>query len=127
MCIRDSNRGDRAFWPLTGSFIPYRGTAEDWPESFRRLIAEKSITDLVLYGDTRPIHATAVRIAREAGLTVHVFEEGYLRPYWVSYERGGSNGHSRLMELGVPQMRAVLEAVDLDLPEVCLLYTSRCV
>lgn len=73
------NRGDRASWPLTASFIPYRGSAAEWPDRFRSLIAEKSITDLVLYGDTRPVHAAAVRIAREAGLTVHVFEEGYLR------------------------------------------------
>jgi capsular polysaccharide export protein len=28
------------------------------------------------------------------GITVHVFEEGYIRPYWVTYERGGANGNS---------------------------------
>ena len=111
------NRGDRAFWPLTNSFIPYRGTSEDWPQSFQTLIVEKSITDLVLYGDTRPIHAAAVRIAREAGLTVHVFEEGYLRPYWVTYERGGSNGHSRLMQTTVVEMQAALAKADMELPD----------
>ena len=111
------NRGDRAFWPLTNSFSPYRGTAEDWPQSFQTLIVEKSITDLVLYGDTRPIHAAAVRIAREAGLTVHVFEEGYLRPYWVTYERGGSNGHSRLMQTTVAEMQAALAKADMELPD----------
>jgi len=111
------NRGDRAFWPEAESFIAYRGTPEDWPEAFRRLIAEKSITDLVLYGDTRPIHAEAVRLAREAGLTVHVFEEGYLRPYWVTYERGGSNGHSRLMQTTVAEMQAALAKADMELPD----------
>ncbi len=111
------NRGDRAFWPEAESFIAYRGTPQDWPEAFRRLIAEKSITDLVLYGDTRPIHAEAVRLAREAGLTVHVFEEGYLRPYWVTYERGGSNGHSRLMQTTVAEMQAALAKADMELPD----------
>jgi capsular polysaccharide export protein len=111
------NRGDRAFWPEAESFIAYRGTPEDWPEAFRRLIAEKSITDLVLYGDTRPIHAEAVRLAREAGLVVHVFEEGYLRPYWVTYERGGSNGHSRLMQTTVAEMQAALAKADMELPD----------
>lgn len=111
------NRGDRAFWPDTHSYIPYKGTLEQWPMAFRDLIAEKSITDIVLYGDTRPIHAWAVQIARAEGLTVHVFEEGYLRPYWVTYERGGANGHSKLMQLSVPQMQKALESLDMELPD----------
>jgi capsular polysaccharide export protein len=111
------NRGDRAFWPATASYIPYKGKPEDWPLAFRLLIAEKSITDIVLYGDTRPIHAQAILIARAEGLKVHVFEEGYLRPYWVTYERGGSNGNSRLMHLSVPQMQKALASLDMELPD----------
>jgi len=57
------------------------------------------VTDIVLYGDTRPIHAQAVEIANKLGLSVHVFEEGYMRPYWVTYERGGTNGNSRCFEI----------------------------
>jgi capsular polysaccharide export protein len=72
------------------------------------------VTDLVLYGDTRPIHAQAVAAAQAAGLRIHVFEEGYLRPYWVTYERGGTNGHSRLMDMSVAQMRSALENSDMD-------------
>jgi len=111
------NRGDRAFWPSNGSYIPYRGTAEDWPATFASLITAHLVTDIVLYGDTRPIHAQAISIATRAGLTVHVFEEGYLRPYWVTYERGGVNGHSRLMQMTVPQMQAALAQLDMDLPD----------
>ena len=108
------NAGDRAFWFHTKSYIPYRGTPEAWPDRFAELIAEKGVTDIVLYGDVRPIHATAVARARKMGLAVHVFEEGYIRPYWVTYERGGSNGHSRLMAMSVEDMRKVLEQSDLD-------------
>ena len=86
----------------------------DWRPTFRALAAEKGVTDLVLYGDTRPIHAHAVQEAREMGLRIHVFEEGYLRPYWVTYERGGANGHSRLMEMSVDTMRRALENSDMD-------------
>ena len=111
------NRGDRAFWPDAGTYIPHKGSLADWPAAFRSLIAQKQITDIVLYGDTRPIHAIAVQAARAAGITVHVFEEGYLRPYWVTYERGGSNGNSRLMQMSVPQMQKALEALDMDLPD----------
>jgi capsular polysaccharide export protein len=111
------NAGDRAFWFGTPGYIPYRGTPDTWPVTCESLLDEYRITDLVLYGDTRPIHAQAIAIAHARGLTVHVFEEGYMRPFWVTYERGGSNGHSRLMEMTVADMRHALESSDLDVPE----------
>jgi capsular polysaccharide export protein len=108
------NAGDQAFWRDRNTYIPFTGSASDWPDTFRRILDDKKITDIVLYGDTRPIHAQAVEIAHTAGLTVHVFEEGYMRPYWVTYERDGTNGNSRLMEMSVQQMRAALENSDMD-------------
>ena len=108
------NAGDQAFWPDRRSYIPYLDTPENWPATFTALLSDKGVTDLVLYGDTRPIHAQAVAAARTAGLRIHVFEEGYLRPYWVTYERGGTNGHSRLMDMSVAQMRSALENSDMD-------------
>ncbi|SLN22544.1 capsule biosynthesis protein [Pseudooctadecabacter jejudonensis] len=111
------NAGDRAFWFGAKGYIPYRGTPEDWADTFVALLDEHAITDIVLYGDTRPIHAQAAQIAKDRGLTVHVFEEGYMRPYWVTYERGGSNGHSRLMDTSVADMRGALAQSELDIPE----------
>ena len=110
------NAGDRAFWFHPRSYIPYRGTSADWADTFTAMIAEKSVTDIVLYGDTRPIHAEAVAEAKRRGITVHVFEEGYMRPYWVSYERGGSNGNSRLMDMTIPQMQTALAQSDMEAP-----------
>lgn len=91
------NQGDRTFWP-GAAYIAHQGGVQTWADHLTRLLDDKSVTDIVLYGDTRPVHAMAVQIATARNLTVHVFEEGYLRPYWVTYERGGSNGHSRLMQ-----------------------------
>ncbi len=110
------NLGDRVFWPGPG-YIAFEGGHDEWTATCAAILDRQRITDLVLYGDTRPIHAQAVALARERGISVHVFEEGYLRPYWVTYERGGANGHSRLMELPVPEMQAALERVDPDLPD----------
>lgn len=111
------NMGDRAFWNDGDSYIPWTGTPEDWPAGCADLMDRHGITDLVLYGDTRPIHAQAVELARTRGIMVHVFEEGYLRPYWVTYERGGSNGHSRLMKMTLAEMRAALENADDEVPD----------
>lgn len=111
------NAGDRAFWRDGARYIAHRDGPAAWPGHCARLLHDHGITDLVLYGDTRPIHAAAVALARERGITIHVFEEGYLRPYWTTYERGGSNGHSRLMQLALQDMRKALERCDMDLPD----------
>ncbi|CTQ49763.1 capsule biosynthesis protein [Jannaschia donghaensis] len=111
------NRGDEVFWSDRRTLIPFQGDATDWAATCDTLMGAKGITDLVLYGDVRAIHADAIEVARRRDITVHVFEEGYLRPWWVSYERGGSNAHSRLMDKTVPQMRAALAELDLDLPD----------
>ncbi len=111
------NRGDRFFWPSNDSYIAFKGRPEDWAETLHNLLLDKGITDLVLYGDTRPIHATAVDAAKALGLKVHVFEEGYLRPYWITYEREGANGHSRLMQTSVAQMRAALAQSEMEMPD----------
>ena len=110
------NAGDRAFWYHPSSYIPYRGTPENWPDTFAQMLSDRDITDIVLYGDTRPVHAAAIRIAHARGLTVHVFEEGYMRPYWVTYERGGSNGNSRLMDMSIPEMQDALDQSDMETP-----------
>ena len=110
------NAGDRAFWFGGPGYIPYNDRPEEWGDTFDGLVETHGITDIVLYGDTRPIHATAVERARARGLRIHVFEEGYMRPYWVTYERGGSNGHSRLMDLSIPQMQTALARSDLEVP-----------
>lgn len=104
------NLGDALLWADRRRYIPYTGTPEDWPATCAEILATRGITDLVLYGDTRPVHAAAIALARARGLRIHVFEEGYLRPYWITYERGGANGHSRLMELSVGDMRRALDA-----------------
>lgn len=93
------NAGDLAFWQDTASYVPFTAPPTDWPDTCRQLMQDKGITDLVLYGDTRRHHAQAIAIAKDLGLTIHAFEEGYLRPYWITYERDGTNGHSRLMDL----------------------------
>ncbi len=116
------NRGDQVFWHDATRYIPWCDSPEAWERDCPGLLDRMGITDLVLYGDTRPIHAVAVAAAKARGITVHVFEEGYLRPYWVTYERGGSNGHSRLMTLTLDQMRGALAQVDEETPHAPALW-----
>ena len=111
------NAGDRAFWFRNEGYIPFNDDHAKWSETARQLMQDRAVTDLVLYGDVRPIHARAIEVANDLGIKVHVFEEGYLRPYWVTYERGGSNGYSRLMEKSVEDMQDDLALSDLEMPK----------
>ena len=85
--------GDMAYAGRGAHWNFYDPAAElgSWLE--RRAAA---VTDLVLFGDCRPLHRVAMGWARERGLPVHVFEEGYFRPYWATLERSGVNGYSSL-------------------------------
>lgn len=89
------NGGDRLFWRLPGG-IDYRGKLQDWPKALEQIIGDLEITDVVLFGDCRDHHMIATRVCRELHIPVHVFEEGYIRPDWVTFERDGVNGHSTL-------------------------------
>lgn len=71
------------------------------PDELPSWLAEKhqqyQFTDVVLFGDTRPLHKEAKAFLREQNIRTYVFEEGYLRPYWITLELEGVNGHSGLM------------------------------
>lgn len=86
--------GDRYDWPRGA--VSYRGRMSRWPLFFDEFVQQHRITDVVLYGDCRPVHQAALRLAQLRGLHIHVFEEGYIRPDWMTLERDGVNGHSRM-------------------------------
>jgi capsular polysaccharide export protein len=87
--------GDVMHWPTGGTRL-YRAAACDWPAWVSRVMREENVTDLLLFGDWRPLHWEAVTLARLFGIRIHVFEEGYLRPDYVTMEEGGVNGNSSM-------------------------------
>lgn len=84
--------GDRYDW--SEGALDYRGRMKHWPLFVDAYLRDHGITDLVLFGDCRPVHRSALRLARLRGVHIHVFEEGYIRPDWMTLERDGVNGHS---------------------------------
>ncbi len=89
------NVGDAVYWGARPAWH-FRGSVEGLPAFLDEKIRAAGVTDLVMLGDTRPVHALALPVAVRSGLRVHVFEEGYFRPSWLTLERGGINGNSRL-------------------------------
>ena len=109
------NAGDKFFWRDAKTRSDFTGKTEEWP-GFIGQALKQEYTDLVIYGDNRPHHVTAVACAKELGVTVHYLEEGYLRPYWATYERDGVNGDSCLVKTSVEEMRANLKDVKTQQP-----------
>ena len=90
------NGGDWVDWPSFRSFS-YKHSFDMWREWVYNFAKHNNITDLVLYGDCRPAHKIAIQELRKLSITIHVFEEGYIRPHWVTYEQSGVNGYSRII------------------------------
>ena len=86
--------GDCIDWPEPAT--NFRGRFRDWPFFFDNFLRKHGITDILLFGDCRPHHVSARRIANLRGIRTYVLEEGYLRPHWLTLELDGVNGYSRL-------------------------------
>ncbi|HUC11679.1 MAG TPA: capsular biosynthesis protein [Stellaceae bacterium] len=89
------NGGDRLFWKLPNS-VDFRGHEYEWPQFLDQLVTDRAITDIILFGDCRPLHRAAIRLAKARRLLTHVVEEGYIRPDWITFEPGGVNGYSSM-------------------------------
>lgn len=106
------NRGDEAFWPMAETYVPFRGKEAERRAFLAELMEDRGVTDIVVYSDTRPVHREAIQLANARGARVHCFEEGYLRPYWITYERDGTNGNSALMSRSMDQIAALVSGDD---------------
>lgn len=89
------NAGD--WWYYRRGALHFRGRPQDWPQWLEARIGERRIDTLLLFGDCRAHHQAARQVAQRLGLEVGVFEEGYLRPDFVTLERFGVNGFSSLL------------------------------
>ncbi|MDR4307033.1 capsular biosynthesis protein [Chelatococcus sambhunathii] len=105
------NLGDRIFWNIPGA-VDYRGRFDNWRGFLSKFMDERGVTDLVLFGDGRPYHRVAIATAQLRGVKVHVFEEGYFRPHWITMEEGGVNGFS-----GLPRDPKSLERIAAEVSE----------
>ncbi|SPB15585.1 WcbO [Caballeronia novacaledonica] len=74
----------------------YTGTPEALPAWYRDVLSEGGFSDVILFGDCREIHRHVHPLCRTHGVTANVFEEGYVRPFWLTLERVGVNARSTL-------------------------------
>lgn len=87
--------GDLMQWRTSG-FINYAGRLEHFSDFLDQQHHKLGLTDLIVFGDTTFYNKAAVGWARKHGLNLHVLENGYFRPTWVTLEHEGVNALSSL-------------------------------
>jgi capsular polysaccharide export protein len=102
---------DKLFW-RAGNAVDYRGTLDDWPEFLRAFISRERVTDVVYYADRLPYHRAAATVARDMGVLTATYEFGYLRPDWITLERGGMSAFSHF-----PRDPAAIRRIAAAVPE----------
>ncbi len=87
------NGGDES-WSCAGSNISYRDSLVNWPAFLDEVIKRLHIDTVFCYNDCRLYHQYARLYCQEQHIRFYVFEEGYLRPDYITLEPNGVNAHS---------------------------------
>jgi capsular polysaccharide export protein len=101
--------GDAVMWWPKSADRFSKPTA-DWPAFLKQYILDRGVTDIAMLGDGRSRHAEALKVGRDLGLRIHVFEHGYLRPDWLMVETRGPSEQS-------PSLSGCLTVTNMNTPD----------
>jgi capsular polysaccharide export protein len=100
------NAGDEYF--ANGShYTPYIDQKENFKKFIISYYQEYWIDMVFVFGDCRYYQSIAIDIAKSMGIKVYVFEEGYIRPDFITLEEDGVNANSN-----IPQNRDFYDALE---------------
>ncbi|SOZ31663.1 Capsule polysaccharide modification protein LipB [Cupriavidus taiwanensis] len=92
------NGGDDFFY-RAGDVVRFTQPMVLWESFLRDLLARRRIDAVVVFGTSRRQHRIAARVAAALGIAFWAFEEGYVRPDYITLERGGVNADSPIAPL----------------------------
>jgi len=101
------NAGDW-FFSNRDNYIPYRDRKEVWETYIKGFLITHKVDKIFLFGDCRYYQSKAIKIALELDIDVFVFEEGYVRPHYITMEKFGVNDYSHISRdpdfyIGLPE------------------------
>jgi capsular polysaccharide export protein len=88
------NGGDFFYYP--NRCENYRDLIAEWPTFLADFLIEFEIDQIILFGDCRVYHRQAIAVAKLKKVPVFIFEEGYFRPNYITFEKGGVNENSEV-------------------------------
>ncbi|MTD11665.1 hypothetical protein GIX10_09535 [Acinetobacter sp. YIM 103518] len=105
------NAGDHYFYKKVNNVFDYKGKITDFSEWLDIFLIEKQIDTIICFGDCRAYHRLAKELAVLNNINFFAFEEGYIRPNYITFEQEGVNFFSHfLLHL---KNRKDLDAIDL--------------
>ena len=123
--------GDLSDWGHFTPHVAYRDAEEAWPRWIDRHLVDNDVTDLVVFNDCIEVHMAAIAVAKQRGLRVHVFEEGYFRPRWITLESNGVNAYSPCprdpafyRDNGEPVTKVTIGDADVGRPTTWLIFRA---
>ncbi|CAA6812565.1 MAG: Capsular polysaccharide export system protein KpsS [uncultured Sulfurovum sp.] len=90
------NAGDE-FFSYKDNYTGYTGSKEAWKEFIEKYLVEYQIDKVFLFGDCRFYQGVLVQVSQQLGIEIFVFEEGYVRPHYITFERYGVNDYSHII------------------------------
>ena len=105
------NGGDEYFYSQENA-VNFSDATDQWPDFFLKFVRQKGISSVLVYGDCRHYHDAAKQLCSIEKIKYFAFEEGYLRPNYITFERGGVNGHSPITHAEVRSYQPVHEVAD---------------
>jgi len=89
------NAGDH-FFSHSYNYIAYKDSKKNYERFIKKLLIEKKIDKIFLFGDCRFYQSISIKIALLLDIDIFVFEEGYIRPKYITMERYGVNAFSHI-------------------------------
>lgn len=89
------NGGDY-FYNRRNRYELYTKTVNEFPSWLKKMWEQYNFDTIICFGDCRPLHRTASSWSRSKKIQFLVFEEGYLRPHFITLEKEGVNAFSPL-------------------------------
>lgn len=119
------NGGDRLFYrdPQVSDF---RGKLPDFARWLTAHLQTLNIDTVVCFGDCRLYHLRARTVCQQLGIRFLVFEEGYLRPDYITLECDGVNANSNLNVSLMPHHTPTHDHPQSTEPSFVLMVWSAC-
>lgn len=93
-CYKLVLNGGDWFFSYRLNNLHYRGKLAFFEDWLIETIKSYQLDTLICFGDCRFYHRVAKKVATELGLKFYVFEEGYIRPNYITFEKEGVNDFS---------------------------------
>ena len=84
------------FFSNKDNYTAFRGKKEEWREFFIDYVKKNKIDKIFLFGDCRFYQNIAIQESQRLGIETYVFEEGYIRPDFITMEKWGVNNFSKI-------------------------------